>query len=82
MARRLKLPVARTEVRSRAAWRTAITQDVPLMLMDAHDRGAREARARCTTSSPRLSPRVESPPAPDAIKARRKALAMPEARAA
>src|SRR5581483_2186217 len=44
LARRLKLPVARTEVRARAAWRTAITQDVPLILLDERGRGTREAQ--------------------------------------
>jgi chromosome partitioning protein len=82
LARRLKLPVARTEVRARAAWRTAITQDIPLILMDAHDRSTREAQADVHQLAKELWPRVKFPP-PDAIKARRKALtAMPEARAA
>jgi cellulose biosynthesis protein BcsQ len=81
LARRLKLPVARTEVRARAAWRTAITQDVPLILMDAHDRSTREAQADVHQLAKELWPRVKFPP-PDAIKARRRALAMPEARAA
>ncbi len=81
LARRLKLPVARTEVRARAAWRTAITQDVPLILMDAHDRSTREAQADVHQLAKELWPRVKFP-APDAIKARRKALATPEARAA
>ena len=81
LARRLKLPVARTEVRARAAWRTAITQDVPLILMDAHDRSTREAQADVHQLAKELWPRVKFPP-PDAIKARRRATAMPEARAA
>jgi chromosome partitioning protein len=81
LARRLKLPVARTEVRARAAWRTAITQDIPLILMDAHDRSTREAQADVHQLAKELWPRVKFP-APDAIKARRKALAVPESRAA
>lgn len=81
LARRLKLPVARTEVRARAAWRTAITQDVPLILMDAHDRSTREAQADVHQLAKELWPRVKFPP-PEAIKARRKALSVPERRAA
>jgi cellulose biosynthesis protein BcsQ len=81
LARRLKLPVARTEVRARAAWRTAITQDVPLILMDGHDRSTREAQADVHQLAKELWPRVKFP-SPDAIRARRKALAMPDTRAA
>jgi chromosome partitioning protein len=81
LARRLKLPVARTEVRARAAWRTAITQDVPLILMDAHDRSTREAQADVHQLAKELWPRVKFP-APDVIKARRKVLAVPASRAA
>jgi hypothetical protein len=73
--------VARTEVRARAAWRTAITQDVPLILMDAHDRSTREAQADVHQLAKELWPKVKFP-SPDAIRARRKALAVPATRAA
>ena len=45
LARRLRVPVARTELRARAAWRTALTQDVPLILLEGRDRGTQEAQA-------------------------------------
>jgi chromosome partitioning protein len=72
LARRSKLPVARTELRARAAWRTAITQDVPLILLDAPDRGTREAQADVHRLARELWPRVPFP-APDEIKVRRRA---------
>lgn len=81
LARRLKLPVARTEVRARAAWRTAITQDIPLILLDGHDRGTREAQGDLHHLAKELWPRVKFP-SPDVIKAKRKILAMPDTRAA
>ncbi len=81
LARRLKLPVARTELRARAAWRTAITQDVPLILLDGRDRGTREAQADVHQLAKELWPRVGFP-APGEIKTRRKASAAPHRRAA
>jgi chromosome partitioning protein len=80
LARRLKLPVARTELRARAAWRTAITQDVPLILLDGRDRGTREAQADVHQLAKELWPRVRFP-APGDIKMRRKASAAPHRRA-
>lgn len=75
LARRLKLPVARTEVRARAAWRTAITQDVPLMLLDERDRGTREAQADVHRLARELWPRVNFP-SPTEIKMQRRASAV------
>jgi cellulose biosynthesis protein BcsQ len=72
LARRLKLPVARTELRARAAWRTAITQDVPLILLDGSDRGTREAQADLHRLARELWPKVDFP-YPSEIKMRRKA---------
>jgi chromosome partitioning protein len=72
LSRRLKLPVARTELRARAAWRTAITQDVPLILLDGHDRGTREAQADVHDLAKELWPRTKFP-TPGEIKALRKA---------
>ena len=45
LAARLELPVARTELRARAAWRKAITQDLPLILLDESDRSTLDAQA-------------------------------------
>lgn len=45
LARRLELPIARTELRARAAWKKAITQDVPLILLDESDRSTLDAQA-------------------------------------
>jgi chromosome partitioning protein len=81
LARRLKLPVARTELRARAAWRTAITQDVPLILLEGRDRGTREAQADVHQLARELWPRVDFP-SPGEIKAQRKARAAPQRRAA
>jgi cellulose biosynthesis protein BcsQ len=81
LARRLKLRVARTELRSRAAWRTAITQDVPLILLDGRDRGTREAQADVHQLAKELWPRVDFP-SPAEIKAQRRASAAPQRRAA
>jgi chromosome partitioning protein len=44
LAQRLGLPLAGTELRSRAAWGTAVTQDLPLILLEESDRGTREAQ--------------------------------------
>jgi chromosome partitioning protein len=82
LARRLKLSVARTELRSRAAWRTAITQDVPLILLEGHDRGTHEAQADLHALAKELWPRVKFP-SPGEIRAERRAItSMPESRAA
>ncbi len=72
LARRLKLPVARTELRARAAWRTAITQDVPLILLDGRDRGTREAQSDLHHLARELWPGVKFP-TPEEIKMHRKA---------
>jgi chromosome partitioning protein len=81
LARRLKVPVARTELRARAAWRTAITQDVPLILLDSHDRGTREAQTDLHRLACELWPRVQFPE-PHEIKVLRKSGALSERRAA
>jgi chromosome partitioning protein len=81
LARRLKLSVARTELRARAAWRTAITQDVPLILLEGRDRGTREAQEDVHQLAKELWPRVRFP-APAEIKARRRATTAPRRRAA
>jgi chromosome partitioning protein len=81
LARRLKLPVARTELRARAAWRTAITQDVPLILLDESDRGTREAQADVYRLARELWPRVGFP-SPSEIKARRRESATMDRKAA
>ena len=72
LARRLKVPVARTELRARAAWRTAITQDVPLILLDEPGRGTREAQADVHRLARELWPRVDFP-SPAEIKMQRRA---------
>jgi hypothetical protein len=81
LARRLKVPVARTELRARAAWRTAITCDVPLILLEGHDRGTREAQADVHQLARELWPRVKFP-SPAEIKAQRKAAGVPQRKAA
>lgn len=81
LSRRLKLPVARTEVRARAAWRTAITKDVPLILLDGRDRGVREAQDDVHRLAKELWPRIKFP-SPHEIKARRRATSAPQRRAA
>jgi chromosome partitioning protein len=80
-ARRLKLPVARTELRARAAWRTAITRDVPLILLDERDRSAREAQTDVQQLAQELWPRVRFPSASE-IKVMRKVGAATTRRAA
>lgn len=72
LARRLKLPVARTQLRARAAWRTAITQDVPLILLEESDRGTREAQEDLHRLARELWPKM-SFPHPDEIKLQRRA---------
>ncbi len=81
LTRRLKVPVARTELRARAAWRTAITQDVPLILLNASDRGTREAQADVHRLATELWPRVDFP-FPSEIKMQRRAGAATDRRAA
>jgi cellulose biosynthesis protein BcsQ len=81
LSRRLKLPVARTELRARAAWRTAITRDVPLLLLDASDRSTREAQADVHDLAAELWPRTEFPSAGE-IRALRRANARSYRRAA
>ena len=68
---RLRLPLARTELRARAAWRTAVTQDLPLILLDEGDRGTREAQGDMHRLATELWPRVGFP-FPSEIRARRK----------
>jgi len=72
LARRLQLPVARTELRARAAWRTAITQDLPLILLDDRGRGTREAQEDIHRLARELWPRVKFP-SPAEIKMQRRA---------
>jgi chromosome partitioning protein len=81
LTRRPKLPVARTELRARAAWRTAITQDVPLILLDENDRGTREAQADVHNLARELWPKVDFPDARD-IKMQRKGRSAIDRRAA
>jgi chromosome partitioning protein len=81
LARRLKLPVARTELRARAAWRTAITQDVPLILLDQRGRGTREAQADVHRLARELWPRVDFPTPAD-IKLHRRTSSTPTRKAA
>ena len=81
LARRLKLPVARTELRARAAWRTAITQDVPLVLLEGRDRGTREAQADIHDLAKELWPRTRFP-TPGEIKTLRRPSASTRRRAA
>lgn len=81
LTRRPKLPVARTELRARAAWRTAITQDVPLILLDGNDRGTREAQADVHNLARELWPKVDFPD-PGDIKLQRKARSAIDRRAA
>jgi chromosome partitioning protein len=61
LAARLELPVARTELRARAAWRKAVTQDVPLILLAESDRGTREAQADVWHLAHELWPEVDFP---------------------
>src|SRR5581483_5950204 len=72
LARRLKLPVARTELRARAAWRTAITRNLPLILLDERDRSTREAQTDVHQLARELWPRVSFPSASE-IKVTRRA---------
>ena len=78
---RLELPVARTELRARAAWRTAITQDVPLILLDESDRGTREAQSDLHRLASELWPQVDFP-FPSEIRAQRRASSTTYRRAA
>jgi len=80
LAARLELPVARTELRARAAWRTAVTQDLPLVLLDEPDRGVREAQADIHAVAGELWPEVPFP-YPSEIRSRRRVV-VPRERAA
>ena len=68
---RLELPVAKTELRARAAWRTAVTQDVPLILLDESDRGTREAQADLHALASELWPEIQFP-FPSEVRSQRK----------
>ena len=81
LAEGLDLPVARTELRARAAWRTAITQDIPLILLDGSDRGTREAQSDVHHLATELWPEVDFP-YPSEIKVRRRASVTPQRSAA
>lgn len=81
LTERLELPVARTELRARAAWRTAITQDVPLILLDESDRGTREAQSDLHRLASELWPQVDFP-FPSEIRAQRRASSTTYRRAA
>jgi cellulose biosynthesis protein BcsQ len=81
LARRLKLPVAKTELRARAAWRTAITQDVPLILLDDRSRSTRDAQSDVHRLARELWPGVDFP-SPAEIKMQRRASSAPMRRAA
>jgi len=59
LAQRLGLSVARTDLRSRAAWGTAVTQDVPLILLEESDRGTREAQTDIHRLARELWPEVD-----------------------
>jgi chromosome partitioning protein len=61
LASSLKLPIATTEIRARAAWRTAVTQDLPLILLDQPDRGTYEAQADMHELACELWPKVKFP---------------------
>jgi hypothetical protein len=81
LARRLKLPVARTQLRARAAWRTAITQDVPLIVVEESEGGTREAQEDVHRLARELWPKVKFPH-PDQIRIRRRATLLVDRRAA
>ena len=74
LAARLELPVAGTELRVRAAWRKAVTQDVPLILLDESDRSTRDAQSDAWHLVHELWPQVDFP-YPSEIRARRRPLA-------
>ena len=59
LAERVALPVARAELRARAAWGTAVTQDVPLVLLEESDRGTRDAQADIHRLARELWPSVD-----------------------
>ncbi len=61
LAERLSLPVPRTELRARAAWRTAVTQDLPLILLEEHDRGTRDAQSDIHALASELWPEAVFP---------------------
>jgi len=74
LAARLELPVARTELRARTAWRKAVTQDVPLILLGESDRGTREAQSDMRRLAHELWPEIDFPYASE-IPARRRLVA-------
>jgi cellulose biosynthesis protein BcsQ len=59
LAARLELPVARSEIRRRAAWRKAVTQDVPLILLAESDRSSQEAQSDAWRVAHELWPGVD-----------------------
>lgn len=81
LAERLELPVAGTELRARAAWRTAITQDIPLILLEGSDRGTRDAQSDVHHLAKELWPEVEFL-YPSEIKLKRRSTVTPQRRAA
>ena len=81
LADRLGLAVAHTELRSRAAWKTAITQDVPLILLDENDRSTREAQTDIHHLAHELWPEIDLL-YPSEIKANRRAAATQARKAA
>ena len=81
LAQRLELTVARTELRSRAAWGTAVTQDLPLILLEESDRGTREAQADIHHLARELWPSVDFL-YPSEIRAERRRAAEPRKAAA
>jgi chromosome partitioning protein len=73
LAERLELSLANTELRARAAWKKAITQDVPLILLDERDRSTQEAQSDVCRLARELWPEVDFPYASE-IKATRRVL--------
>lgn len=61
LADSLGLPLARAELRARAAWEKAITQDLPLVLLHESDRGTLEAQADVRRLALELWPEVDFP---------------------
>ena len=59
LAKRLELPIAGTELRARAAWGTATTQDVPLILLEENDNSTREAQTDVHHLAHELWPSVD-----------------------
>lgn len=61
LADTLELPLAHAELRARAAWEKAITQDLPLILLHESDRGTLEAQADVRRLAHELWPEVDFP---------------------